>query len=326
MQAKSAAEQEPRQSWEVYDAAQQAALQPWIDMECFQLTGGKPVSTMDTLALGCQTVVRERQHAAVQKLGATPTNLCTLSYCTPAPGFRFSEYGHGHADTVFFMPERTEFDLFVPKGAQTVYIRFDQDSFAEAARILEPQHWEQAPSQVRAWQTKLKPAFAALIEMCLAKTDKTTGQTGEIKRMHQLLLQAALEIAATSERPHQDSAPRPALSRAVSLCRRTRNFAKDCLDADTLPTMVDLCAHTGVSARTLQYAFNDYIGMSPNAYLRSLRLNRARNALTVACGDETTVTRVAMQFGFLHLGRFSQDYGNAFGEPPSATLAGRSLN
>jgi transcriptional regulator GlxA family with amidase domain len=35
------------------------------------------------------------------------------------------------------------------------------------------------------------------------------------------------------------------------------------------------------------------------------------------------VTRVAMDCGFFHLGRFARDYRQAFGESPSVTLGGR---
>ena len=35
----------------------------------------------------------------------------------------------------------------------------------------------------------------------------------------------------------------------------------------------DLCAHTGVSDRTLQHAFKEYYGVSPQQYLKSLRLH-----------------------------------------------------
>jgi hypothetical protein len=35
----------------------------------------------------------------------------------------------------------------------------------------------------------------------------------------------------------------------------------------------------------------------------------------------TNVTRTALRYGFLHLGRFAIEYRQAYGESPSATLA-----
>jgi AraC family ethanolamine operon transcriptional activator len=86
------------------------------------------------------------------------------------------------------------------------------------------------------------------------------------------------------------------------------------------PYVSELCAAAHVSERTLQYAFKDIMGMSPVTYLHRLRLHRARNELRQADTSSTTVTDVAMNWGFWHFGAFSQAYKNCFGEVPSKTL------
>src|SRR5690606_377487 len=103
---------------------------------------------IDCIDLGTQQVVRERQDVAVQKMGITPTNLCTISYCTPDPTFRFSELRGGDADQVFFMPGNQEFDIYVPAGARTTYVSYDQEAFLSAARVLDPAEWERAPEDL----------------------------------------------------------------------------------------------------------------------------------------------------------------------------------
>ena len=61
--------------------------------------------------------------------------------------------------------------------------------------------------------------------------------------------------------------------------------------------------------------------MTPVAYLRVMRLNRARAALLFNQPGNTTVTLVATHWGFLHMGRFARDYQALFHEKPSETLA-----
>ena len=50
------------------------------------------------------------------------------------------------------------------------------------------------------------------------------------------------------------------------------------------------------------------------------RLSQARRALLSADVSFTTVTEVATLFGFVELGRFSDEYRKLFGESPSQTL------
>ena len=86
------------------------------------------------------------------------------------------------------------------------------------------------------------------------------------------------------------------------------------------PYLSELCATANVSERTLQYAFRDIMGMSPLTYLHRLRLHRARDELRNTKSGSTTITNVAMNWGFWHFGEFSRAYKNCFGEVPSKTL------
>ena len=80
-------------------------------------------------------------------------------------------------------------------------------------------------------------------------------------------------------------------------------------------SVAHLCGTLQVSRSTLQYCFQDVLGMSPIVYLRALRLNGARRALQTGA----TVTDAALDWGFWHLGQFSADYRQMFGERPSQT-------
>ncbi|MFZ2103249.1 MAG: helix-turn-helix domain-containing protein [Oricola sp.] len=305
----------------VEDAAQQAALQSWVPMECYQLTKGDRVAQLDMLDLGPQPLVRERQETGVQKLGATPADFCTISICTHKPATRFSEHSGGRVDTVFFLPGNAEFDIHIPAGGETAYAGFSQKEFLRGARALDPAFWERPPQGGVPLATNRGGEFKDAVDLWL-KTAQDAARRGEdldpaIMRGH--LLQTVLHIATTQV----DGATLSFndRSRALQIGRTARAFVDDRLETDELPTVFDICEALDVSERTLQYAFREYVGLSPTAYLRTCRLNRVRAELTASGPQEATITQMAMRFGFLHLGRFAGDYKRMFGESPSATLA-----
>ena len=86
------------------------------------------------------------------------------------------------------------------------------------------------------------------------------------------------------------------------------------------PWSIDRLARAlGLSSRTLYRVLRRDFGVSPMSLLRRVRLARARSELETP-GPEATVTNVALDCGFTHLGRFSQEYARQFGELPSETL------
>jgi AraC family transcriptional regulator, ethanolamine operon transcriptional activator len=85
-------------------------------------------------------------------------------------------------------------------------------------------------------------------------------------------------------------------------------------------TVTDLSRMFGVSERTLRAAFHDVMGISPKRFATTQRLQAAHQALCRADLETTTVTDVAMTFGFFELGRFAGRYRHTYGEVPSETL------
>ena len=80
-----------------------------------------------------------------------------------------------------------------------------------------------------------------------------------------------------------------------------------------------LASAVGLSCRTLHRVVQRELGVSPMVLLRRVRLAQARADLE-APGRNTSVTNVAYDCGFSHLGRFAQEYARRFGESPSETL------
>jgi len=84
-------------------------------------------------------------------------------------------------------------------------------------------------------------------------------------------------------------------------------------------TLVDIARASGAPGRTLLEHFKNHRSVSPMRYLRSARLAKVREALArTDCPG--SVTQIAMEWGFSHLGRFALEYRNQFGESPSDTL------
>jgi AraC family transcriptional regulator, ethanolamine operon transcriptional activator len=86
-------------------------------------------------------------------------------------------------------------------------------------------------------------------------------------------------------------------------------------------TVQSLLGAAEVSERTLQYVFRDAFGVSPHAYLRSLRLHGVYRDLKSAKPSKGKVADIANYWEFWHMGQFAKDYQNLFSELPSQTLA-----
>jgi AraC family ethanolamine operon transcriptional activator len=117
-----------------------------------------------------------------------------------------------------------------------------------------------------------------------------------------------------------DDAPSPALAqpRRRHIVEAAKDFMRSRI-AETI-TVADLCIELGVSRRTLQYSFQEVLGINPVRFLRAMRLNGVRRDLRNPCAAPGSVQDTAANWGFWHLGHFVTDYKRMFGELPSETL------
>lgn len=90
-------------------------------------------------------------------------------------------------------------------------------------------------------------------------------------------------------------------------------FADKELDAN------DLLMVSGTSKSKLYREFQEDMKMSPMDYLKHYRLEKIHQVL-LQKNPNHSISRLALDWGFRHLGRFSQDYRDKYGVLPSETL------
>ncbi|MQY15776.1 hypothetical protein SRB5_59670 [Streptomyces sp. RB5] len=133
-------------------------------------------------------------------------------------------------------------------------------------------------------------------------------------------LEQALLGQLLERRPHnysarlRDAASSPVITRAVGIIEERAG--------DPRFTVEELARAVSLSTRALQLGFRRDRRTTPSAFLRRVRLRRAREELLVA-GPGVTVSRVAGRWGFSNYGRFAEYYRREFGELPSDTLRSR---
>jgi AraC family ethanolamine operon transcriptional activator len=118
-----------------------------------------------------------------------------------------------------------------------------------------------------------------------------------------------------------DSLPAEAgghLPSAIKLVRHVEEF----IDAvgDRPLHISEICGELRSSRRSLYRAFDEVFGIGPVTFLRQKRLCTVHSILKQSAPETTTVAQVALEKGFIELGRFSQYYRMMFGEYPSETL------
>ncbi|WP_246174020.1 GlxA family transcriptional regulator [Paraburkholderia hayleyella] len=85
---------------------------------------------------------------------------------------------------------------------------------------------------------------------------------------------------------------------------------------DNPPTLDAIARYVGVGRRQLERAFREALGVSPMAFLRSLRLEYGRWLLLNNPSGITQITQIALDCGFADGAHFSRDFRAKFGVSP----------
>ncbi len=304
------------------DTDQQAAvLRAWNQSYC-QLSPGSFNGSVTAIDTGAVHIVVERLNRAVLQQGALSPDCVAVGVPLQLEGHSLLCGQRSHIDGLHVFSGADGFEFRSPEQHLVVDIEFYPARFQHPA---------------------LREALARIADRLGGRATVLDMPLGRMDGLRQMLRDM---LAAVSAAPDLlDSAPvceafekslvyglldlleAEPLREAAAPLGSNRNWrlvqaaraqveqaASDC------PLSVgELVAGLGVSRRSLQYAFQDALGVNPAAYLRAERLNRVRRAL----GDADSVTEAATRFGFWHFGHFANDYRALFGELPSDTYRQR---
>lgn len=133
-------------------------------------------------------------------------------------------------------------------------------------------------------------------------------------------LEESLPLFLLTHHPEADQAavdaPRSAAQRqALRQLQKVEALMRSRLSSGV--TLGELAAVGGLSERSLNTLCQRRFGQTPMERLRNLRLEAARERLLSR--RDVSITEVALEFGFGHLGRFASYYRERFGELPRET-------
>jgi AraC family ethanolamine operon transcriptional activator len=240
-----------------------------------------------------------------------------------AKGCKLDSFSIGE-DTIAMRPGRSQFELLTPNSFEILGLVVDRRDLEQHIQAL-----NQSSVLPRAMQDellKIKPCqrmrLQDLVRQILEEASRTpdiVANPSSSESIRIAVLDALADVCSTHE-----TTGRPPY-RQMSHYKLVREVQQHHLqNQDETITVVDLCQRFQISRRTLQYAFQDVMGMSPNAYLRTIRLNGVRRCLRDPKSGVMSVQQAAADWGFWHLSQFARDYQGLFGELPSERLKRRS--
>jgi AraC-like DNA-binding protein len=220
---------------------------------------------------------------------------------------------------VLVIPPSVEHDGVFQSASSYAAIRLDLAElpvvFGGDARLSDVATWS-AKNHYRASSAIAEVAAGKLPQMfkCLAQhPDALSDATAEFWKR---AITECVTATIVTSLPPDDSGYLPS---AMKMVRQVEEYLAM---AGTRPVHVsEICSEFRLSRRSLHRAFHEVFGIGPVTFLRQKRLCAIHSILRESMPGQTTVSKVAIEQGFIELGRFAQYYRAMFGEYPSQTLS-----
>lgn len=282
------------------------------NLEYVRLNAAPSGGTVRIARVGPMRVLRQDTEGALHVLGGAGADGVVFGLPVgelTGARWRLAELG---GDDLFTTPSASDFDLLTRGRASFYGFLVPRRELAELSGDLD--RW--FPHE-GAWRSHLRleahraKDLRELFE-CILEGPVEEDRARELGTLLMQSILTATDHAGEPRRP--DSGSR---ADQADLARR---YIEDHL-AESLK-VEDIAGAAGVGVRTLQRCFREIFGLTPLSYIKARRLDRVRRGLR-APSRETQVSAVAMSHGLTHMGRFSQEYRQMYGELPRETLATR---
>ena len=302
----------------INDAESFRALLAGANLEFSQLEPGQLIGRQVRLALPGGQFSYAETELSMRVTGIFPI-LWTLSVVLESDT-RSSQHGEEvHAGSLFIHAPGATHDAVYGRNFKVVCFAVRDEIFAKYVRQLDPQlqHVVNKPWSIFEPSVESRRGIIAhLAEAAriIQSDQQVRNSASALARFEEEMVADFVEAVEQQSLFHSDDTD----GRNVAILQRVDQVVRE--SQMVVPTIAELCDACEVPRRTLNRAFQNALGMGPATYLRRLRLNRARRALQEEGPASSTVTSVALDLGFWHLGRFAEQYNELFGESPHETL------
>jgi AraC family ethanolamine operon transcriptional activator len=300
-----------------HDADEQARnLHGWTQTYD-QLTAGCFVGKLTGLHLDDMHVFCETTSQTLRQSCEVPPD--TYWFGIPAADASIGRIGPQpiNRDSLAFQRGGVEFELLTPGGYAIFGVVVGGETLRQHAASVEHAELLDRASHtgIIPIDTEYKVRFCALLRGVLDDTAHDTLPDRARRNLQASVLSSLFDLCGTTA---LEPVAIPARPRRQWIVSEARDYV--IANRERPVGVPELCEHLHVSRRTLQYCFQDVLGLAPASYLRAIRLNGARRELCGATPGELTVQDVAAAWGFWHLSQFATDYRKLFGVRPSDTL------
>ena len=245
----------------------------------------------------------EHTNRRLGQQGAGPDGVISAVVLLSAPGLSLNNGSAFSMDDVVLVGPGGAYEAVIDAGVEPAV--FSVSLGAGIALPLRRLSNQQAGRVRRIADPELSRRFRAVAANALRSWDAAS-QSVSVPRsvVHALML----ELLTAPSAADGSSAG------SIQLYRAARDVMA-CSLAESL-SMPEIASRVGTSRRTLEQAFDTCVSVSPARFQKLLRLNNARRLLE---SGRHSVSLAATSSGLHHLGRFSSDYQELFGELPSET-------
>lgn len=284
-----------------------------------QLSAGRFDGSIQEIQLPALTLLRETSNRVLLQKGCTPDGVFAIGAV-----ISLADHGYHCGDimrprSAALLDPKTEFEIRTPESFDLVAAVFSPQDLCASIDDPAIDHRELERDLRRSSKT-IDPRYTDGLADFLLRAFESGQQTPDLLLVPSNLKQLAEEFYALLNETIsagygiQASGVCPNRER---ITRRMRAF----LDAnpESALSITDICDEVGVTRRTLQNAVQEVFGISPQHYLKAIRLNGFRRALKARDPLRESIGDVAARWGFWHLSQLAQDYRRLFGELPSQT-------
>jgi AraC family ethanolamine operon transcriptional activator len=295
---------------------QAAVLDDWAETYQ-QMSPGRFSGCLRQLQFGRTQLFHESSSHCVHQIGAAwRESLVFVTSDNLTEPARWMGHTLNRNDIGIFRGD-TGFEAVAPAGCRILAAAVDSGDFLSYARIVAPEDFSpDKPLDRRLVRASgLHAYFSAFLRQTLdtvMEAPQLLAEEAAQKTLRETLYSQMVELLSTR---HRKVSAGTALQRST-LVLSVRDYVNS--RSAEVPSVVDICAEFGVSRRSLQYAFEEVVGMNPVAYLRASRLNAVRRDIK-ATSPQIPVLDLAARWGFWHPSYFSASYKQLFGELPSVT-------